>query len=104
MKVVYVAGPYRADSEYGVLSNIRRAEEIAVKYWGRGYAVICPHKNTSFLGGKFSDQTYLNGDLEFVRRADIIVMCPGWAESKGARGELMLAKALGKKIIYERAR
>ncbi len=103
MKVVYIAGPYRAVTEYGVLSNIRRAEDIAVKYWEQGCAVICPHKNSAFLGGGDRDQVFLDGDLELVRRSDIIVMCPGWAGSRGARAELQLAKALGKQIIYEAA-
>src|SRR5512138_1662394 len=84
MKVVYIAGPYRAESEYGVLNNIRRAEEIAVKYWDQGCAVICPHKNSAFLGGPARDQMFLDGDLELVRRCDIVVMCPGWASSRGA--------------------
>ncbi len=103
MNVVYVSGPYRADSEHGVLNNIHSAGEIAARYWDRGYAVICPHKNSAFLGGPARDQMFLDGDLELVRRSDIVVMCPGWAGSKGARAELMLAKALGKEIIYEAA-
>ena len=40
MKVVYVAGPYRADTEYEVLLNIQAAERLALQIWKAG-AALC---------------------------------------------------------------
>ena len=59
MKVAYVAGPYRAPTPYQTLRNIREAEYIALKLWKMGYAVICPHKNTSLFDGECDDSTWL---------------------------------------------
>jgi hypothetical protein len=95
MKVVYIAGPYRAGSEYQVLLNIRRAEELALRVWRSGAACICPHKNTAFFGGAAEDDVWLKGDLEIIRRCDALVCTEGWRNSRGAVGEVELARALG---------
>jgi len=101
MKIVYIAGKYRAKTIYQINKNIQLAEDVALKYWKKGYAVICPHKNTSFLDGSLPDDVWLNGDLEILRRCDVIVMMRDWQDSKGAVEELKLAKKLGLKVIYE---
>jgi hypothetical protein len=95
MKVVYVAGPYRAPTEYEVLLNIQRAERLAIKVWLAGAACICPHKNTAFFGGAADDNIWLEGDKEIVRRCDAIVCTEGWRGSRGASGEVALARELG---------
>lgn len=101
MKVVYVAGPYRAPTEYGVAQNIRRAEELALRAWRAGAAVVCPHKNTAFLGGACADEVWLAGDLELLRRCDAVLCVPGWWGSRGAAGEVALARALGLPVFEE---
>ena len=95
MKVVYVAGPYRATTEYGVLLNIQQAERLALRIWLAGAACICPHKNTAFFGGAAHDDVWLRGDLEIIRRCDAIICTEGWKASAGASGEVALAKELG---------
>ncbi|WP_146429785.1 DUF1937 family protein [Blastopirellula retiformator] len=95
MKVVYVAGPYRAESEYGVLVNIQKAERLALRVWLAGAACICPHKNTAFFGGATHDNVWLEGDKEMIKRCDAIVCTEGWESSIGACGEVDLARTLG---------
>ena len=101
MKVAYISGPYSARAISGVVKNIRAAERVAVRWWHHGYAVLCPHLNTALLDGELGYDQILEGDLEFVRRADVIVMLPGWRNSIGATREHTLAEELGKKIVYE---
>lgn len=102
--VAYVAGPYRAASESGVVANIRRAEEIAIRLWQMGVATICPHKNTALFGGLAEDKVWLEGDLMFLRRLrpghDIICMVPGWEKSEGSCLEHVEAQKLGLYICY----
>ena len=95
MKLVYVAGPYRAEAEFGVLENIRRAEKVALEVWRAGAACICPHKNTAFFGGAADDRVWLEGDLEIIRRCDAIVLVEGWQNSTGTLAEIKLASELG---------
>ncbi len=95
MKLIFVSGPYRSTSEYGVLLNIRHAEKLALLIWKSGAACICPHKNTAFFGGAADDEVWLLGDLEIVRRCDAVVCTDNWKSSKGASGEVAFAKELG---------
>lgn len=101
-KIAYVAGPYRAQSEYLVKKNIRAAEEIGVKLWYYGFIAIVPHLNTQFFGGAYGmpDDVWLKGDLEILKRCDIVVVTPNWEFSSGTKEEIALAEKLGIDVYY----
>ena len=103
MKVIYVAGKYSADSEWGMWQNIQHASEVARRLWLEGWAVICPHRNTMFFGSNSDSDwdLWLNGDLEMVSRCDAIYMLDNWKESKGARVELEQAEKFRLEVYYE---
>ena len=101
MKIIFISGPYRADSEWGVKQNIRHAELAAVRLWREGWAVFCPHKNTAFFGGVCDDSVWLKGDLVILRVCHAIYMLNTWRKSTGAIDEHEEAKRLGLEIIYE---
>ena len=73
-KLIYIAGPYRSDSEIGVLGNIQAAEKIAARVWSLGLYALCPHKNSAFFGGITSDENFLQGGLEMLRRCDAVMV------------------------------
>jgi hypothetical protein len=100
MRVLYIAGPYRADSIQAVKANIERAGEYALRFWLRGWAVICPHKNSALFDG-LSDKICLAGYIEILKRCDAVFAMPGWKKSKGATAEIKEAKRLGIEIIYK---
>ena len=101
MTLVYCAGPYRSPlGMYGVKQNIDRAHEASRRLWAAGYAVICPHANSAYMDGVATDQVFLDGDLEILRRCDEVVLLPNWEESDGARREKQEAEWLGKPIHY----
>ncbi len=99
--LVYVAGPYRAGSEWGLVENIRNAESVALLAWSLGCAVICPHKNTAHFGGAMNlpDEVWLRGDMTMLRRCDAVVLCPGWRRSAGTLAEVAEAEALGIPVV-----
>ena len=99
MKLAYIAGPYRADTPSGIVANIRAAEAVAIEYWKKGYAVICPHKNTALFDGLCPDETWLEGDIEIMKRCDVVVMVPGWEKSAGACEEYRQTVSLGMEVI-----
>lgn len=104
MKVIYISGKYRdARGIYYVLENIRAAEEAALEVWAAGGVAICPHKNTAGFDGAFnlSEHTWLNGDLELVRRCDAIYMLPNWVDSEGAAKERAEAERIGLPVLYD---
>lgn len=93
MKRAYVAGPYRSDTENGIYENIQSARAVALDLWKRGYAVLCPHMNTAFMGGHDDDSMWLEGDIEWMQYADVVVLAPGWRKSAGTLEEIRVAIA-----------
>jgi len=103
MRVIYVAGPYRSTTPYGVYQNIRKAEAVAIKLWKVGWVALCPHLNTQLFDQAYDlpPEVYLEGGLEFVRRCDAIYMMKDFRKSEGSKAELKEALRLGKEIYYE---
>jgi hypothetical protein len=83
------------------LLNIIRARKVAKKYWKLGYAVICPHSNSTLFDGVAPDKTFLDGDIAILKRCDVIVMMRDWQKSRGAREELDIARTIGLDVIYD---
>jgi indole-3-glycerol phosphate synthase len=100
MKLVYVAGPFRAASAWGIEENIRRAERLALEVWRMGAACICPHTNTRHFQGAADDRVWLDGDLEILRRCDAMILVPDWQRSSGARAEVAEADKIGMPVFY----
>lgn len=100
MKLIYIAGPYRTSTEYGVKCNIYQAEQAALFVWRHGGAAICPHKNTAFFGGACPDEVWLEGDLEIMRRCDGVYALEEWEQSKGAYKEVAEARRLGLPVFF----
>jgi nucleoside 2-deoxyribosyltransferase len=90
-KVVYVAGPFRAPTGWGVECNCRKAESLALECWRLGVTVICPHKNTQFFDGAADDSIWLEGDLELLRRSDAVILVEGWENSSSSCAEVIHA-------------
>lgn len=99
MKLVFVSGPYRAETVEQRQSNIMKARAKSIELWKQGYAVICPHMNTAHFDGMCPDEVWLEGDIEILRRCDVIAMVDGWESSVGAKAELEIAEQLGMEIL-----
>ena len=99
MKVVYLSGPIRAETPRERMQNIEKAQKYAADLWLEGYAVICPHAN-SLIPLEDNDVPWIEGDIEILKRCDIVFMMPEWTNSKGSRLELEAAEKAGVEIRY----
>jgi nucleoside 2-deoxyribosyltransferase len=95
LKVIYIAGKYRGPNPWAVEQNIRAAEEVAARVWAMGMVALCPHANSRHMEGVASDEHFLAGTLELLRRCDAVVVCPGWRDSRGTMAEVAEAHRLG---------
>ena len=95
MKIVYIAGPFRADTAWGVELNVRRAEGWGLRVAKMGAMPLIPHTNTRFFHGLLTDAFWIEGTAELLRRCDAILTIPGWEDSSGALAEFELAGELG---------
>lgn len=94
-EVCYVSGPYRAQTPAGIWANIMRARDVAMDLWRMGLIAITPHLNTMLMDGVRRDEDWLAGDLEILRRCDMVVLVPGWRASRGAQAEVQEALRIG---------
>ena len=92
MPRAYVAGPYRALSEWQLEEHIREAESVAIELWKMGFSVLCPHKNTAHFGGILPDDKWIEGDLQWLPFADVVVLVEGWRKSRGTEIEMKEAR------------
>ncbi len=97
--IVYIAGPYRADTDWEVRQNIQKAEEAAARLWARGYIVICPHKNSAFMSGVCDESCFMQGYLKIMGLCDFVVMLEGWENSAGCIAEYKEAKRLNMNVF-----
>lgn len=103
MKVIFIAGSYIADTWEEVEENIVKARDVAIRLWGKGWAVICPHMNSAHFDMLTSlpESTYLDGYRIILMRCNALYMMKDWEMSSGARKEHALAEKLGIPILYE---
>lgn len=101
MKVIYIAGPFRAPTAWGIAENVRRAERAALEVAKLGAMPLCPHANTAHFQGECTDQFWLDGTMELLRRCDAVLTVEGWLASSWARAEVEEALRLGKPVFTE---
>jgi len=99
MKIVYVAGPYRAKTPWKVARNIFNARILGLQVAKLGVMPLIPHANTAFYDGEMPDSFWLAGTLEMMSRCDAIMLLKGWEKSSGTRAEVELAKKLGIQVF-----
>ena len=100
MKLIFVSGPFRADSSWGIECNIRKAEELALEVWKLGVAALCPHCNTRFFQGAAPDQVWIDGDLEMLSRCDGMIVVDEYGNSSGTLGEIKFCKDYDIPVFY----
>jgi len=102
MKIVYLASPYRNESEFEVYQNIHRAQKVARQIWALGLVCISPCGNTAFFSGiDIPESEWLDGDLEILRRCDALFANEGWENSLGCTAEMSFARSRGLPICYD---
>ena len=109
MKLVYIAGPFRAMSVhidghqdmFAVQENIMAAMKLGLEVARTpGYFPVIPHANTMFFTGSAPDHVWLDGGIELLKRCDVILMTPDWKRSSGARAEHLIAEESGIPVCY----
>lgn len=97
MKVVYIAGAFRAANAWEIQQNVRAAETAGLEVAKLGAMPLIPHKNTEHFSGALPDSFWLEGTAELLKRCDAMyVFNPADLDrSEGTQGEFRLATAKG---------
>ena len=100
-KVIYVSGKITGTSDY-----VARFSTVEDKLIAEGYEVLNPVREGKRLEHCLEPEKptwvqYMKYAIATMMKADYIYMMSGWKQSKGARLEHFLARALNYNIIYE---
>jgi hypothetical protein len=95
VKLIFVAGPFRGPNAWAVAQNVRKAEAVAFAVAELGAMPMCPHTNTAHFDGTMTDQFWIDGTREMMRRCDAVVLVEGWENSSGTLGEKAEAERRG---------
>lgn len=98
--LVYIAGKFAGTSPEDHQRNVEQAAAYRQPIADLGCYPVCPHTNTRDLGGpdgrgsgpKDAEFWYA-GSCELLRRCDVLLLIPGWRESRGAGMERDMAEA-----------
>lgn len=87
MRVVFIAGPFRGPTPWDIAENVRRAERLGLAVAQLGAMPLIPHANTALFHGQGTEQFWLDGTLELLRRSDAVMLTENWRDSVGGRAE-----------------
>lgn len=97
--VIYVAGPFRAETPWKVEQNVRRAEGFALALAQEGAVPLCPHAMYRHFDKSCPDQFWLDATLGLLARCDALMLLPGWKRSSGSVAEREWAEAHGMPVV-----
>ncbi len=98
--LVYIAGAYRNPDPWLCEQNIRAAEALGYEVAKLGAYPVIPHSNTRpYFASAASDELWLAGTLELMRRCNAVVFASNWTTSSGARAEHAEAERIGLPIF-----
>lgn len=103
--MIYLAQPYSHPDPTVREQRFREACRVTAALVHAGHVVFSPVVHSHFLSEHGLPNTWSfwrKQDQIFLERADslVVLMLPGWQESVGVRGEIEIARELGKPTVY----
>lgn len=105
MKLIYIAGPYRAPDRETIARNIAAAREEAIFAGSMGWFPVCPHLNTAHMEDDLphlGDEFWLAGTMRLMERCHAVLLVPGWEQSAGTLAEICRARACSLPVFQTR--
>ena len=100
MTTYYESGPMRINGRTGFNYEVFNEVQVALQFdiSQPGDVILNPARNFDGDSTRPTEE-YLTLDLRQVLEADVIVLLPGWENSEGAKLEVSVAKATGKRFM-----
>ena len=92
MKLVFVASPFRATTDWERWRNVHRAQELALEVWKAGAVAVCPQANSAHFHESLPDSRFLDGYLALLARCDAVLV---GGQSAGVAAEMVHADECG---------
>lgn len=92
MKLIYIAGPFRAPTLFEITQNVARAEFWGLQVAKLNHMPLIPHANTWKMYGAAPEELFLKGTQLLLTKCDGAVFIPGWEKSSGSIAEHKLCE------------
>lgn len=92
--LIYIAAPFRGPTPLDVRRNVEAARDLGMRVAQAGGYPVIPHTMTADFDKQLTDEFWLAGTLEMLKRCDGIVLSPDWERSSGARAEADWARGI----------
>jgi len=96
----YAPGPPLCPRCRERVTELVKLREIEDRHIRGVLAVYCPHSNTAHFQGAAPDEVWLEGHLEWLRLADVVVVLVGGERSSGTVAEVQEALRLGIPVFW----
>lgn len=104
MKLIYIAGPYTAETPEGIQENVEAAQqlgrEVMSLFPGKVLAVV-PHSMGKGLESQEDYAFWCEATIEVMKRCDAVVLVPWWIKSQGAVKEVDVAIRMRLPVIVD---
>lgn len=97
---VYIAGPYRAQTTWGIHRNIENAKSWGLEVAKLGGNPFIPHANTGYYDGELPCQYWLDADIEWLEFCDCMFVMPGSEASEGVANEIAYCELQGIPVYH----
>lgn len=97
---VFISGPYRSPTEWGVRQHIGQAIKAAAWSRSMGWIPFVPHAHYRDQHGPMTVEGILGECMDWLSLCDSIVMLPSWRQSQGACGELLEAVEMELDVVF----
>ncbi len=103
--LIYIAGPFRADTPWAIEKNVRKAETLGLSVARMGGIPIIPHTMYRFFQNSLPDAFWLEVGIEILRRCHVVAVAfPSRVraqESRGTAEEIATALEFGLPVFYD---
>ena len=103
MRLIYIAGPFRGKNPWDVHCNVHEAEMLGLEVAKLGAYPVIPHAMTRHFDKLLTDEFWLQGTLEMMKRCDGLITTSRWKDSNGAFEEVVVMKELFKPVFHDLA-
>lgn len=86
--LIYIAGPFRGPTPLAVRHNVERARDFGLVVAAHGGYPVIPHTMTAEFDKQLTDDFWLVGTMELLKRCDGLAALSTWNQSAGAMAEV----------------
>src|SRR5690606_27935442 len=103
ISLVYVAGPFSGATREAVEANIDAAVALGLEVTRAGACPVIPHSNTAHPDFEQLQnyEWWIAATAKILTRCDALLTTANWEHSRGARGEVQLARMRGIPVFHD---